>query len=109
MVPAEAAIDVIVPTFQEAANLPLLIERLAALRRSHGLPLQLTLVDDDSRDGTIEAVADLALPWVRLIVRTQGRGLSAAVLEGIERTTGELIVVMDADLSHPPEAIPRLL
>jgi dolichol-phosphate mannosyltransferase len=102
-------IDVIVPTFREAANIPLLIERLANLRRSYPQPLQLTIVDDDSRDGTIEAVEGLALPWVRLIVRTGARGLSASVLEGIERTTGELIVVMDADLSHPPEAIPRML
>jgi len=101
--------DVIVPTFKEAANIPLLIERLAILRSSYPRPLQLTIVDDDSRDGTIEAVERLALPWVRLIVRTEARGLSAAVLEGIERTTGELIVVMDADLSHPPEAIPRML
>jgi dolichol-phosphate mannosyltransferase len=107
--PAEATIDLIVPTFKEAANLPLLIERLAALRRSYPRPLQLTVVDDDSRDGTVEALETLALPWVRLIVRTEARGLSAAVLEGIERTTGELIVVMDADLSHPPEAIPRML
>jgi len=102
-------IDVIVPTFKEAANIPLLIERLATLRRSYPRPLQLTIVDDDSRDGTIEAVEALALPWVRLIVRTEARGLSASVLEGIGRTTGELIVVMDADLSHPPEAIPRML
>jgi dolichol-phosphate mannosyltransferase len=109
VIAAEATIDVIVPTFQEAANIPLLIERLAALRRTYARSLQLTIVDDDSRDGTIEAVERLALPWVRLIVRSDARGLSASVLEGIERTTGELIVVMDADLSHPPEAIPPML
>jgi dolichol-phosphate mannosyltransferase len=109
VVPAEATIDVIVPTFKEAANIPLLIERLASLRRSYPRPLHLTIVDDDSRDGTIEALEAFALPWVRLIVRTEARGLSASVLEGIEHTTGELIVVMDADLSHPPEAIPRML
>jgi dolichol-phosphate mannosyltransferase len=107
--PAEAAIDIIVPTFKEAANLPLLIERLAALRGSHPQRLQLTVVDDDSRDGTIEALKSLDLPWVRLIVRSGARGLSASVLEGIERTTGNIIVVMDADLSHPPEAIPGML
>jgi dolichol-phosphate mannosyltransferase len=107
--PADGTIDVIVPTFKEAANIPLLIERLAALRSSYSRSLRLTIVDDDSRDGSLEAVEALALPWVQLIVRTGARGLSAAVLEGIERTTGEFIVVMDADLSHPPEAIPRML
>jgi len=100
-------VDVIIPTYREAANIPPLVERLDALRRE--LPLELTIVDDDSRDGTAEIVERLNLPWVRLIVRTADRGLSASVLEGLRRTTGELIVVMDADLSHPPEAIPRML
>jgi dolichol-phosphate mannosyltransferase len=104
-----ALIDVIVPTYREAANIPLLIERLDALRRAHPDPLQLTIVDDDSRDGTREIIERLNLPWVRLIVRTADRGLSAAVLAGLEATSGDLIVVMDADLSHPPEAIPSLL
>jgi dolichol-phosphate mannosyltransferase len=102
-------IDVIVPTFREAGNIPLLIERLDALRRAHSDPLQLTIVDDDSRDGTAEIIERLNLPWVRLIVRSADRGLSAAVLEGLRRTTGDIIVVMDADLSHPPEAIPSML
>ncbi len=102
-------IDVIVPTYREACNIPLLIERLDALRRAHADPLQLTIVDDDSRDGTTEIIERLNLPWVRLIVRTADRGLSAAVLKGLAVTTGDIIVVMDADLSHPPEAIPSML
>jgi dolichol-phosphate mannosyltransferase len=102
-------IDVIVPTFQEAGNIPLLIERLDELKRTSGEQLQLTIVDDNSRDGTAEAVERLHLPWVRLIVRTSDRGLSSAVLEGLRSTTGEIIIVMDADLSHPPEAIPAML
>ena len=102
-------IDVIVPTFQEAGNIPLLIERLDELKRTSGEQLQLAIVDDNSRDGTAEAVERLHLPWVRLIVRTSDRGLSSAVLEGLRSTTGEIIIVMDADLSHPPEAIPAML
>src|ERR1700723_1776636 len=102
-----STIDVVVPTFREARNIPLLIERLGALRGSHAL--HLTIVDDDSRDGTEEMIQRLNLPWVSLIVRTTDRGLSTAVLEGLKRTSGDIIVVMDADLSHPPEAIPRML
>jgi dolichol-phosphate mannosyltransferase len=102
-------VDVIVPTYREAGNIALLIERLEALRRAYPEPLELTIVDDDSRDGTAEIVERLNLPWVRLIVRKVDRGLSAAVLEGLRHTTGEIIVVMDADLSHPPEAIPSML
>ncbi len=100
-------IDVVVPTYREARNIPLLIERLDVLRRSH--PLHLTIVDDNSGDGTEEAIQRLNLPWVSLIVRTSARGLSSAVLEGLNRTSGDIIVVMDGDLSHPPEAIPRML
>ena len=109
MIPAESTIDVVVPTYGEALNIPLLIERLAAVQSSHGLSLHLTIVDDNSRDGTEEAVQQLNLPWVSLIVRTTDRGLSSAVLEGLTRTSGDSIVVMDADLSHPPEAIPKML
>ncbi len=109
MTPAASTIDVVVPTFREALNIPLLIERLAALRGLHAPQLRLTIVDDNSRDGTEEAIQRLNLPWVSLIVRTADRGLSSAVLEGLNRTSGDMIVVMDADLSHPPEAIPLML
>jgi dolichol-phosphate mannosyltransferase len=106
---ATSTIDVVVPTYREARNIPLLIARLDALRRSHDLRLHLTIVDDDSRDGTEEAIQRLNLAWVSLIVRTTDRGLSPAVLEGLRRTSGDTIVVMDADLSHPPEAIAAML
>ncbi len=104
-----STIDVVVPTFREALNIPLLIERLANLKSSHAPHLHLTIVDDNSGDGTEKAIQRLNLPWVSLIVRTTDRGLSSAVLEGLNRTSGEIIIVMDADLSHPPEAIPRML
>ena len=102
-------IDVVVPTYKEARNIPLLIERIDALRRSRDLRLHLTIVDDNSRDGTEEAIQQMNLAWVSLIVRTTDRGLSSAVLEGLRRTSGDIIVVMDADLSHPPEAIAAML
>jgi dolichol-phosphate mannosyltransferase len=109
MDPATSTIDVVVPTFREALNIPLLIDRLAALKNSHAPHLHLTIVDDNSRDGTEEAIQRLNLPWVSLVVRTADRGLSSAVLEGLNCTSGDIIVVMDADLSHPPEVIPGML
>jgi dolichol-phosphate mannosyltransferase len=66
-------------------------------------------MDDDSRDGSEELVASLGLPWVKLVTSKTNRGLSHAVLDGIELSTGHTLVVMDADLSHPPEKIPELL
>jgi dolichol-phosphate mannosyltransferase len=66
-------------------------------------------VDDDSRDGSEELVRELGYDWVRMLVRTSDRGLSQAVLEGLRQCDSEFLVVMDADLSHPPEKIPELI
>jgi dolichol-phosphate mannosyltransferase len=104
-----ATVTVIVPTFREAENIPQLIERLRALREAIGLDLELLLMDDDSGDGSDRIVDSLALPWVRLVTRKTDHGLSNAVLEGLKRSDRDLVVVMDADLSHPPEKIPELL
>jgi dolichol-phosphate mannosyltransferase len=102
-------VSVVVPTYQEVENIPLLVERLEAVRKAQGWQLELWLMDDDSRDGSAELVAKLGLPWVQLITRTSERGLSQAVLDGLRRARGDVLVVMDADLSHPPETLPALL
>ena len=102
-------VSVIVPTFREAPNIPILVNRLAAVRESRRLDLDVWFMDDGSGDGSREAVESLALPWVRLVERDGPRGLSPAVLEGMRSSAGETLVVMDADLSHPPETIPDLL
>ena len=106
---AETNVDVVIPTFREAENVRPLIARLRQVRKDSGLSLFVTIVDDDSRDGIDEAVRGLGEDWVRLIVRKGERGLSTAVIHGIEHTTHDVIVVMDADLSHPPERIPDLV
>ncbi|NLV42541.1 MAG: glycosyltransferase family 2 protein [Candidatus Hydrogenedentes bacterium] len=107
--PVLPGVSVVVPTYREAANLPELLARLDQLRREHGLDLDVFLMDDDSRDGTEEAVARAGLDWVRLTVRTRDRGLSAAVMDGFRLADKPVVLVMDADLSHPPEKIPEML
>lgn len=104
-----AAASVVVPLYREAENVPPLLGRLAELRAATGLELDVILVDDDSRDGVEEAVRRAGYPWVRLRVRRADRGLGAAVLEGLRLARHPRAVVMDADLSHPPERIPALL
>jgi dolichol-phosphate mannosyltransferase len=101
-------VSVIVPTYKEVLNIPVLVERLDGIRRA-GLDLEVLFMDDDSKDGSAEAAEALGLPWVQLVTRTQDRGLSPAVLDGLRRATGDVLLVMDADLSHPPEAIPAML
>jgi dolichol-phosphate mannosyltransferase len=104
-----ARVTVVVPTYKEVENLPFLIDRVAKVRREHELDLDMIVVDDDSRDGSVELVAARPEPWVQLVTRTADRGLSPSVLDGMGRAQGDVLVCMDADLSHPPEAIPAML
>ena len=101
------AISIVVPTFREAENLPVLAERIDAALSGSGVEWELVLVDDDSRDGSEEVAADLArrLPVRMEVRRDPPRDLSLSVLRGIRISRSDRVVVMDADLSHPPERI----
>jgi dolichol-phosphate mannosyltransferase len=84
------------------------VPRLAAALAAH--MWELIIVDDGSPDGT----ADLAESYadvhpVRVVRRPGKAGLASAVLAGFAQARGDVLVVMDADLSHPPEAVPRLV
>ncbi|MCK5352824.1 glycosyltransferase, partial [bacterium] len=103
------SVSVIVPTYKEVENLPLLSERLDEVRQKHHLSLELLIMDDDSQDGTEDLVSSIDKDWITLVVRKEERGLSKAVLEGLRLARGDVLVVMDADLSHPPEKIPEML
>ena len=64
----------IVPTYKEVANLPLLIDRVARLRETSGLEIEQLIMDDDSRDGSVELVKACPEPWVQLVVRMKSAG-----------------------------------
>jgi dolichol-phosphate mannosyltransferase len=101
-------ITVVLPTFNERDNIVPLIQRgLAALA---DFQVEMLVVDDDSPDGTWRSVADLAEadPRVRLIRRTEERGLTSAISTGITQAGGAWVGWMDCDLSMPPEDLPRL-
>ena len=99
----------IVPAWNEAENIPLLVPRVATALSNRNW--EMIIVDDGSADGTAAACEQLAKDYpVRVMVRNPPlHGLSGAVLDGIAATSGNTIVVMDADLQHPPERIPALL
>jgi dolichol-phosphate mannosyltransferase len=101
-------ISIIVPTYNEAASLPLLAERLGTALG--GRDWELVVVDDGSPDGTADVAERLAprLP-VRVVRRSGKSGLASAVIAGFNDARGDLLVVMDADLSHPPEVVPALV
>lgn len=104
------AVSIIAPALCEAANIPILARRVAAALS--GRAYELIIVDDDSRDGTVEvcdALVAEGLPVHLIVRRDRCEGLSGAVLTGLRAARGETLVVLDADLQHPPERIPALL
>src|SRR5512140_327664 len=101
-------VTVVVPTYNERENVAVLAQRLFAALAP--LSCELLVVDDNSPDGTATVAAELAASYpVRCLVRRDERGLATAVIAGLRDARGQLVVVMDADLSHPPESIPDLL
>jgi len=104
----EDKISIIIPTYNEKDNITPLLARVE--KALSGYNYEILIVDDDSKDGTIEAASSLADRYpVKVIVRRNERGLATAVVHGIKSATGEIIGVMDADLQHPPEVIPDLI
>ncbi len=102
-------ISLIIPALNEGANLTPLVERIDAVLR--GRRYEVLIVDDNSRDETPQVGEALAKRFpVRLIVRTHPKdGLSGAVLHGMAEASGDVLVVMDADLQHPPEKLPEII
>ena len=102
--------SIIVPTYREAPNIEPLVRRVFAGVADADIEAELIIVDDDSRDGTENIVESLRRDYpVRLIVRHDDRGLSSAVIAGFTDARYDRLVVLDADLQHPPEMIPALL
>jgi dolichol-phosphate mannosyltransferase len=99
-------LSVIVPTYNERGALPELIERLAATFQQGGFDAEIVVVDDNSPDGTAALAEELAARYPVRVLRRPGKlGLASAVLDGLKVARGDLIAVIDADLSHPPEAL----
>ncbi len=107
--PQDAGISIIVPTYQEVDNIPHLLKRLDAVRAEYDGPFEVIFMDDDSQDGSVEAVAATGHDWARMIVRTENRGLSPAVIEGFENAKYPILACMDCDLSHPPEVLAQMV
>ena len=100
---------VVVPTFNECDNVPILAARLASVL--DGIAWEAVFVDDNSPDGTAEVVRSLAQrdPRIRCLRRIDRRGLSSACIEGILSTSAPFIAVIDGDLQHDEALLPRML
>ncbi|MCG3175112.1 MAG: Polyprenol monophosphomannose synthase [Candidatus Omnitrophica bacterium] len=109
--PSSPRLSVIVPTYNERENAPRLARHLRRVLEEAGLgDFEMLFMDDGSPDGTAAAVSELADARIRAVDRTGlTRGLAHAVIDGFGRARSEVLVVMDADLSHPPELVPLLV
>jgi dolichol-phosphate mannosyltransferase len=106
---ATVELTVVVPTFNERDNIEPLLARLAETLR--GIAWECIFVDDDSPDGTADTVRSIARAdqRVRCIHRIGRRGLSTAVIEGVQASSAPYVAVIDADMQHDETLLPRML
>ncbi len=100
---------VVLPTFNERANVVPVLEKLALTLAD--ISYEVIFVDDDSPDGTADVARRIARenPRIRVIQRVGRRGLSSACIEGMMATSAPLIAVMDADLQHDDTVLPQMV
>ena len=103
-------LTIVIPTFNEQENVRIIAARIRSVLAVQDYNYEILFVDD-SRDHTPAVLAELAQNWpeVRYIHREGQRGLASAVVEGFRHARGQYIVVMDADLQHPPDLIPLII
>ncbi|NPA24164.1 MAG: polyprenol monophosphomannose synthase [Crenarchaeota archaeon] len=101
--------SIVVPTYNEADNIPILLEEIdRALRGRYSY--EVIIVDDNSPDMTYNVALSLANRFpVRVIVRERKMGLASAATTGFAAARGRYVVLIDADLQHPPEKIPEMI
>ena len=104
-----AALTIVIPTYNERDRLGVLLERIFDACDRDALAIEVVIVDDNSADGTGEVADEWAQHRpVRVIHRAGKLGLGSAVLDGFAIAHTDIVGVMDGDLSHPPELLPRL-
>jgi len=105
-------ISIVIPVFNEEANLPELIDRCLSVCEKLGKSYELILVDDGSRDKSVEIIREAVstnVDKIAGIFLNRNYGQHAAVMAGFSHASGEVIVTLDADLQNPPEEIPNLI
>jgi dolichol-phosphate mannosyltransferase len=99
-------VSIILPTYNEKDNILRLIPQVLDNVKGE---LEVIVVDDNSPDGTWKIVEEIEDERIRLIRRMDERGLASAIRKGIESSSGDIVVIMDTDFSHPPETVPDLI
>ena len=104
-------VSIILPTYNEEKNISLMILQLFSVLRDQNISGEIIVMDDNSSDNTAAAASQFASQFpVKVIVRKdKQRGLSASVIDGFKEASGQICLVMDADMSHPISAVPSMI
>ena len=104
-------VSIVIPVYNEEANLRELVDRVAAAMDPSGADYELILVDDGSRDGSARVLDELAAdrPWLRPLKLIRNYGQSVALQAGFDHAAGDFVVTLDGDLQNDPADIPGLL
>jgi dolichol-phosphate mannosyltransferase len=113
--PNKAKLSIVVPTYNESQNIVRVIDSIAEALSPYS-EAEIIVVDDNSPDGTAEIaslhaknISDNKKLHVEVIRREDKFGLSSAIVAGVQSATGDFLVVMDGDFSHPPQVIPSII
>ncbi|KAJ1673660.1 dolichol-P-mannose synthesis [Spiromyces aspiralis] len=105
--------SVLLPTYNERENLPIITWLLTKTFAENNIDYEIIIIDDNSPDGTLEVAKQLQAVYgedhIVLRPRSGKLGLGTAYIYGIENATGNFIIIMDADMSHHPKAIPEFI
>jgi dolichol-phosphate mannosyltransferase len=103
----EIKVSVIIPTFNESESIHLVVRAISSALSE--FKHEIIVVDDDSKDGTLEVVLGEKIPEVRCIRRTSDKGFAKSIRRGIEEAVGSVIVIMDSDFNHDPQLLPFMI
>ena len=101
-------LSIVIPTYKEKENLAELIPAIRQILSQNKINYEIIIVDDNSQDGTQELIKKINKKNIKLLTRINKRGLSSAVFDGLMKAEGDILCFMDADFSHPPDALPGM-
>ncbi len=105
-----ALLSIVLPSYNEEMNIANTVKTLSELMEREQIEYELIFVSDGSTDGTFSEIkkASEANPRVKGVQFSRNFGKEAGIFAGLELTAGDAVIVMDCDLQHPPEVIPRM-